>query len=1371
MPVNISEEALQLIREEVDRQIAKGKRPSTRPPLETPTFQERPPFPEAPPQQPPFPSEFPQAPFQPQIPPTAPVPQFQPPLAQKPIQPPTPWLRTDLEPWEQPKAIAEKSMELLGRGIAKVPVLPKALEFAAPVFEFIHEKIEKPWAAALTSTFSPAIPWREGESWIAHEKREYEAWKAPTYVKGLAEFSMPLWWAPWVGWAGKGAKALMGANRMGKFARSVPVKSFEAMMPSYDVLAQNIPNNIAKKLALWAENKPVLHQMVKSVGGAAAFTRRNPQTIADKAKNYAVFYGIQKDMGDNIVRAMMPDLYVKSIVKGSLKREKELLKFFDEEIIKGNSFNAKVGAVTTDATHPGVIVNGKVSLFADDVWQNPNSYKWTDKIAFEYVKQGHETINWFVNWAKNHGVEIPSTRKGLQVVGDVIQEHITRIAKGVEVDARFIRLGKTDPFRAMVHETMMEGVEAGVKYGGSFADRIQLLSNAITKKVARNKFSKHVRELGKTVRQRLEDADPTFYQGLAGAQNRVKVLADTMAALKLAAPFKGGYRPIHRNVFNTLRSEFPDLADGVFESLTVNPHILAESIKGISLSAQGIAGKNSKPLIEALLALPERASIQDAMDVVLRFASNEQKAIRMVERLYKKQAVKEGLFYKEKVKALTESVEIIARKEGEGLKQLLVEKNRLLRYFGAKPERHEAIFSRFAGLKGRIFDEDVVRAIEPMMLDRGRTWLKGMAELSGASRTLVAALDLSAPFIQGTMVFGKNPVVWAKATQKMLNIARNPANLFTELASRKASILNRVTHGGSTAMIDYFEAMPLLRRVAGKIKGERVVTETYGRAEAAFLGFGEIARDEMWKVGEMMILKKGLSEAAADTQLRELAKGLDKMTGVMSPTALGIGMTQQQFESAWMFFAPRYTRASASFVADMLRGGFTGAEARKALGGLLLGATTMYMGITSATGQRPNLDPRSAKFMTIKIGDRHVGVGGFSYSLMRFMANTIATAAEEPELLSPLNLSRVDNPFYKFMYSRTAPLTGLTFGLAIEHKNYFGEPFEDVLDYAAFLADKVLPIALQSSMPWEYKEWMDKSLTPLTTATEFAGLRTFPKSTWEVRDEAREKLALDTYNKPWKQITRAEQREIEADSQFLGRLDEEISKRTLQRGDPEDVLFNQWQDEIDTVKDLRDERINNVAQAAQIDGDTYQFRRRIDDVENDYAAVLNHINENTRYSPIMEILDKPKTDEQMSQMNYLDAAYNIWTQVRYSKGDTKWGRMQNELGEPIWENVEKFREWFGNQYGEDALRYAEEERQLAGRDLPPLYLELKKAKRVMKEYWAVSDWYIETILRGREPRTESAKRRMQAFVGRQKKILRQTNSEIAKYYDMFYKEQ
>ena len=698
------------------------------------------------------------------------------------------------------------------------------------------------------------------------------------------------------------------------------------------------------------------------------------------------------------------------------------------------------------------------------------------------------------------------------------------------------------------------------------------------------------------------------------------------------------------------------------------------------------------------------------------------------------------------------------------LKPQKAELAKLTRQIKENPQAFEVAPINHPLFRGGYFPVEVAETLAPMFADRGARWLKQLSQVSQVSRTLIATLDLSAPFIQGLLVFGKNPLIWAKGVVKMLHIAADPQFMYRELQARGASRLERATYGASMAGFEFFEGHPVIQRIAKKIPGgERFVRATYGRAEAAWVGFSEIARDELWKANKLAISRRPLTEAAKDIQLREAARVIDRMTGVMSTEALGIGLTQRQVENTWVFFAPRYTRAGMSIMADILRGGLTGAEARKALGGYLLGALTLYKATTEMLGQQMELDPRSGRFMTVELGGRHVGVGGFTYAAMRLMANISATATEEPSKLLPTNLSRVDNPFYNFMYARTSPLTSMTMGLAIEHKDFMGRPFETIIDYAKFMADKVLPIAAQSVL--DRRPWESPVPPPVTIATEFAGLRVFPKASWEARDEARENVSRSEKGKSWNDLSRAEQRELELNFPIIGKYDAEIKKSNLQRGRPEQLLYNEWQDRIDAAKAYRDERLNRVAERAKGDRNYYQFRLSVTDIENDYAAQMQQTSSDKRYQELMATLNEPKTREQLSKMNYLDAAYTVYAQVRYSGGDTPWGAMQNEVGEPEWDSIEKFRRAFAEKFGQEALNYAEQERPLAGRSLPPIYLELRRARQILRPYWQIKDEVIREI---GEPRTPEDEREVNREIQKRRQGLRERNPTLNRYYLMFY---
>jgi hypothetical protein len=338
------------------------------------------------------------------------------------------------------------------------------------------------------------------------------------------------------------------------------------------------------------------------------------------------------------------------------------------------------------------------------------------------------------------------------------------------------------------------------------------------------------------------------------------------------------------------------------------------------------------------------------------------------------------------------------------------------------------------------------------------------------------------------------------------------------------------------------------------------------------------------------------------------------MTGVMSTEALGVGRTQMDFENAFVFFAPRYTRAGLAYVADVFKGGITGTEARKSLGALMASGFAMYYGVSTALGQRPDLNPRSPTFLTIKIGDDHIGIGGILYGLMRFGAGVIATATDEP--IDLVQLNRFDNPFMKFMFNRTAPLTGAITNI-IEQKNYFGEPFESLADWGKFMAEKVTPIALQRLMD-------EQPITPSIFAAEISGGRTFPKGAWELQQEARDRIAREKYGKPYDSLLKLYQREIDRMPEVT-QFQEEIDRRTTVRGKALSVAFMKRQRDRDDAKFMYETDLWQAQRAVDVGLMTpYEFRERMKLAQAGLGKTYEHIDRNPDYAEVIKKLEEPR---------------------------------------------------------------------------------------------------------------------------------------------------
>jgi hypothetical protein len=489
------------------------------------------------------------------------------------------------------------------------------------------------------------------------------------------------------------------------------------------------------------------------------------------------------------------------------------------------------------------------------------------------------------------------------------------------------------------------------------------------------------------------------------------------------------------------------------------------------------------------------------------------------------------------------------------------------------------------------------------------------------------------------------------------------------------------------------------------------------------------------------------NQATTPEKMFELARTIDRMTGVMSTSTLGIGKTQQDFESAFVFFSPRYTRAGLSFAGDALQGGMAGAVARKSLVEFLEGGMAMYYGTCKALGQQPNLDPSSGRFLTIKVGNQHLGIGGIQVALMRLVYDVGVTAAEDPaNLIKPLNTSginRWDNPFLKFMYSRTAPLTNLGVGLAVEQTNYLGEPFESVGDWAKFLADKVTPIAFQDV----------SEAGAVGVSGQIAGLRQFPKSDWEIMTEERDKLATQFNVPSYDLLNDLQKRQVDKYPTIMN-LQDKVDAQTVQRGDEESVSFLNRKREMESARQTYIDRLNQLQTAYDAGGiDSLTFREEMSNAGIGLGAVYDHINQQPEYQKILKKLQSgdlsDKTRFDMARIEFaarssspeMEDQYGIFSFEKY-----------NALGEEI-----------KAKYGEDAYQYVLAYKTEKDKELPPLAQEYQKAKEVLKPYWEIANKVEKTF--GTAFANSNAGQRL---ITKLRKVERMKNPEMQRYYTMFY---
>lgn len=1247
--------------------------------------------------------------------------------------------------WEEPKAMTEQAMETVGKGISKVPLLPEALGFVAPAFEFIHEKLEKPWASIITAPFSPSLSWNAGESWLEHAKREYESWKAPTYVKGLAEFAMPLWWMPWLGWAGKGAKALGVGDKMAQALAKLPVKPLA--LPTKETLNSTLyKQDFFRRMALWAENKPVLNGVVRAVGGPSAFVRdvgevypamdiATRRLVAVSAKNVPVATTdiVKREI---VNRAVLYDM--RHGYKGlQLAR---MLKYGNPiDVLQEDAFGRAMAATPKSFNKLG---NG-----ISDVFEHPAAYTYASKNAENIVKEGNRIIKELFGVAEVEGVEVPK------------QVMFHRLSLGKEVTVGDKTVYEASEYGSRIeakrhYKTMEEGILDKTRYD---IDPIKSISASIDyyfKLIADKRFNDEVKKLGMTVPEMVSLVEPALMERLVEAGTRVGSASYLVQTLKTLKSYSG--ESIPSAVKTKIKRGLPEQVEKIDQAFAISP---GDATKLMTALAQTIRtetkinARSLKILMGQFNRQPGRILAREIDDMVQSLNLTNATTNKAIRQAYRTVYQSRKDFIDETLNTVRQETDELLKAAKVELKELKGQYNLLARPY-QQPGRQIfgglAKFRMHPSFNNRIFDKEVVDIAEKALGDRGNQWLRNMANISGTGRLLIAAMDFSAPFIQGLAVLGRNPLAWSKGVVRQFEFFARPQNLmkYMDDPAVRAISSERWFYGGSRSSFEFFEALKPVQELVGKVPvagrvGQRVIAQTYGRAEAAFTGFGEVARNEMWKA----LRHKAVKEGALDDNLaRELARTVDRMTGVMSMEALAIGRVQTDFENAFLFFAPRYTRAGMSFVSDVFKGGMTGAEARKALGSMMASGMAMYYGICTTLGQKPNLDINSARFMTVKIGDSHVGIGGIFYSLGRLAANVAGTAIEEP--VDFLSTSRFDNPFIKFMFSRSAPLTGFTVGAVVERKNFFGEPLESIGDWGKFMAEKALPIAMQRAiLEPEHRQ-------PAVFISELMGGRTFPKSAWELQEEIKESISQSEHGMAYEELDLLEKKRIDNHPEVI-KFREEIDKQTTQRGKALSVGFLEREREVEDARFMHRQNVEQSQRAYDAGLITgYDFKESVTEANYGYAATIQHINANPRYADVLKKMEEP--GEVSSQYRW-ELAYGELMEA--IAGD----RFEDKYGIFDFDGYNNFLDSLKAKYGETDYNRAIEARNERFQGYPPLYFELQQAKEILKPYWEVTDRVVKLF--GRQFAETPAG---QSLISKLRKAKRLSDPAMEAAYQRFY---
>ncbi len=581
---------------------------------------------------------------------------------------------------------------------------------------------------------------------------------------------------------------------------------------------------------------------------------------------------------------------------------------------------------------------------------------------------------------------------------------------------------------------------------------------------------------------------------------------------------------------------------------------------------------------------------------------------------------------------------------------------------------------------GKIYEQEFIDAFNKFFgYEPGSGTLKMIADANGILRVTKASLDFSSMAIQGMPSFGlahsyilTNPKIglkmmgaWYKAFGYSVAAFFDPEVLSKAMVKNAASIDQRIGFGGSSRAIDYTVGSLAEGGLGGFTKKmlDKIPLKPFERAEYSFYAGGELVRDEFWKILSPKAIKQGKEF--------ELARQLDLLTGITDSKAMGVPLTSRQFESSFAWFAPNYTRASLTSLGDIFRGGYTGAMAKKAIGGMI-GAGAVYFaatqyGMASLEGKtheqawnsvmegfgiktdpitgEPTWAP-SANFMAIKVGNYNFGFGGFWYGMLRLSGNIMDTIAENGDaervdlikILKNGSLNK-DNPFIYWWYTRSAPIVGTGFEL-FGGRDFLGYPMETPRDYVQYIISRFEPIWMEQGLNWMIpgyardNEVPQGAAKPILPLAEIFGMRSFPDSSWskfyDKADEYIKRIPQDELDAKqieafkagkltWSQLTDMQKQNL------IQRYPDLKALYDGAQGDSAVRDSSQWAGytaRTDAESKIYHDRLNELdkqLKSGAIDMKTY--REKVSEAGMNYGAVMEALSRDPAYADLFTYFD------------------------------------------------------------------------------------------------------------------------------------------------------
>jgi len=616
------------------------------------------------------------------------------------------------------------------------------------------------------------------------------------------------------------------------------------------------------------------------------------------------------------------------------------------------------------------------------------------------------------------------------------------------------------------------------------------------------------------------------------------------------------------------------------------------------------------------------------------------------------------------------------------------------------------------------------------------------ANIGGAARAFQLTYDLGVQFLQGATVLAASPRSWAKAVTTMLNSWNNPHKLLEYLSDPSTNEVLQWFGGRiqivSTEFTEAIQHGTALNRAIGYLPILGRATEKF---RTSFDAFGDAARIEMAKAFMPAI-------RAGTITPDQVANHVNKMTGISSSRALGIGALQREIEGAMISLAPNYLRATTGLLADAAQimyspYRFESQQALLALSKFFGGTVLLYTAICLALDQPIRLNPRTREeggdggaFMTVVLDGQRVGLGTKPYAIMRrAMSATMA--------LQDGNQKEAAIELKNFFRGQTAPLTSSMWDI-LRGQTAIGEPVQTSSEiFNAGVSSRLMPFWAEAAIN------DDPRPSPFGTAADFVGLRSSPLSYRAMRFDVREELAsrfprylLDADQKKfmddevieeptWDMLTKIQKGQIErgqitglhpAKIRELQRFNEVIKERDTRIGPPKTRAYLQELSEARTKLEIETEKQTIMYQ--ENERSTREVRMETANINREYGTQMEKIH--AEDGPHEEYFQQIERDRQEKEKRgefipVADKAYQQYIDLIVSADDLNYYRGAAGYNYVLRDEREaQLRRIYGDVIIDNIQREFRENKKVG-----LLYRQYQLDRKDLEPYWEIHNNYVE----------------------------------------------